>query len=113
MYHDQGPYHPQGGSNVHMGEHDIMHHPNGQLVYHGHAHDHSHIRGQSSHAAGDDGVENGVGDGGVDEVPAKKKRKKVSHACLYCRRSHMVCDEGRPCQRWYALLSICSTYVAK
>lgn len=29
------------------------------------------------------------------------KRRKVNHACLYCRRSHMTCDEGRPCQRWY------------
>ncbi|EDR01527.1 uncharacterized protein LACBIDRAFT_254568, partial [Laccaria bicolor S238N-H82] len=27
------------------------------------------------------------------------KRKKVNHACLYCRRSHMTCDDGRPCQR--------------
>ncbi|KZT59961.1 hypothetical protein CALCODRAFT_408223, partial [Calocera cornea HHB12733] len=27
------------------------------------------------------------------------KRKKVGHACLYCRRSHMTCDEGAPCQR--------------
>ncbi|KAJ3052588.1 hypothetical protein HK097_006024, partial [Rhizophlyctis rosea] len=27
------------------------------------------------------------------------KRRKVSHACVYCRRSHMTCDEGRPCQR--------------
>ncbi|KAJ3165958.1 hypothetical protein HDU88_003833 [Geranomyces variabilis] len=26
-------------------------------------------------------------------------RRKVSHACLYCRRSHMTCDDGRPCQR--------------
>lgn len=36
--------------------------------------------------------------------PGKKKkgpkRRKVNHACLYCRRSHMTCDEGRPCQRW-------------
>ncbi|KZT08083.1 uncharacterized protein LAESUDRAFT_724072 [Laetiporus sulphureus 93-53] len=35
--------------------------------------------------------------------PGKKKkgpkRRKVNHACLYCRRSHMTCDEGRPCQR--------------
>lgn len=23
------------------------------------------------------------------------KRRKVNHACLYCRRSHMTCDEGR------------------
>ncbi|KAI5993059.1 hypothetical protein F5J12DRAFT_432588 [Pisolithus orientalis] len=29
----------------------------------------------------------------------KTKRRKVNHACLYCRRSHMTCDEGRPCQR--------------
>ncbi|RKP10511.1 hypothetical protein THASP1DRAFT_34097 [Thamnocephalis sphaerospora] len=28
-----------------------------------------------------------------------QKRRKVSHACVYCRRSHMTCDEGRPCQR--------------
>ncbi|PCH36824.1 hypothetical protein WOLCODRAFT_127686 [Wolfiporia cocos MD-104 SS10] len=35
--------------------------------------------------------------------PGKKKkgpkRRKVNHACLYCRRSHMTCDDGRPCQR--------------
>ncbi|KAK2466582.1 hypothetical protein APHAL10511_001444 [Amanita phalloides] len=37
-----------------------------------------------------------------DNVGKKKKttrRRKVNHACLYCRRSHMTCDEGRPCQR--------------
>ncbi|ORX78969.1 hypothetical protein BCR32DRAFT_294725 [Anaeromyces robustus] len=27
------------------------------------------------------------------------KRKKVSQACIFCRRSHMTCDDGRPCQR--------------
>ena len=40
---------------------------------------------------------------GEDEGGKKKKatkRRKVNHACLYCRRSHMTCDEGRPCQRW-------------
>ncbi|KAH9924975.1 uncharacterized protein BXZ73DRAFT_91157 [Epithele typhae] len=48
---------------------------------------------------------NGHGDGGDtdDGLPGKKKkgskRRKVNHACLYCRRSHMTCDEGRPCQR--------------
>jgi len=35
--------------------------------------------------------------------PKKKragpKRRKVTHACVYCRRSHMTCDDGRPCQR--------------
>ncbi|OCH90162.1 hypothetical protein OBBRIDRAFT_622675 [Obba rivulosa] len=39
----------------------------------------------------------------ADADPAAKKksakRRKVNHACLYCRRSHMTCDEGRPCQR--------------
>ncbi|KAK7450566.1 Transcription factor [Stygiomarasmius scandens] len=43
----------------------------------------------------------------VDEPGGKKKkttkRRKVNHACLYCRRSHMTCDEGRPCQRWTSL----------
>lgn len=28
-----------------------------------------------------------------------KKRKKVVSACVYCRRSHMNCDESRPCKR--------------
>ncbi|CEP64071.1 gluconeogenesis transcription factor RDS2 LALA0_S10e01618g [Lachancea lanzarotensis] len=27
------------------------------------------------------------------------KRKKVARACVYCRRSHMICDEQRPCTR--------------
>ncbi|KAJ3786060.1 hypothetical protein GGU11DRAFT_749444 [Lentinula aff. detonsa] len=37
-----------------------------------------------------------------ESAPRKRKtvrRRKVNHACLYCRRSHMTCDEGRPCQR--------------
>ncbi|KAG7844438.1 hypothetical protein KL941_003814 [Ogataea angusta] len=29
----------------------------------------------------------------------QRKRKKVNVACVYCRRSHMICDQGRPCQR--------------
>ncbi|KAL1972642.1 hypothetical protein VTN31DRAFT_7056 [Thermomyces dupontii] len=28
-----------------------------------------------------------------------KKRRKVNHACVYCRRSHMTCDSERPCSR--------------
>lgn len=42
--------------------------------------------------------------GDNDDAGKKKKttkRRKVNHACLYCRRSHMTCDEGRPCQRWW------------
>ncbi|BFZ58258.1 Transcription factor [Savitreella phatthalungensis] len=27
------------------------------------------------------------------------KRRKVNHACVYCRRSHMTCDAARPCTR--------------
>ncbi|SCV05774.1 LANO_0H14884g1_1 [Lachancea nothofagi CBS 11611] len=27
------------------------------------------------------------------------KRRKVTRACVYCRRSHMICDEQRPCTR--------------
>ncbi|KAI0252870.1 hypothetical protein BJV78DRAFT_1199626 [Lactifluus subvellereus] len=43
--------------------------------------------------------EDGVS-GNSKKRPSKAaKRRKVNHACLYCRRSHMTCDEGRPCQR--------------
>lgn len=34
---------------------------------------------------------------GVSKSP--KKRRKVNHACVYCRRSHMTCDLERPCAR--------------
>ena len=59
-----------------------------------------------------------AGDSDDDEVEQngkkqKTKRKKVNHACLYCRRSHMTCDEGRPCQRWYALNICFGPYVAR
>ena len=33
------------------------------------------------------------------DVSGKKKRRKVNHACVYCRRSHMTCDLQRPCAR--------------
>lgn len=36
----------------------------------------------------------GAGSGG------REKRRKVNHACVYCRRSHMTCDDSRPCRRW-------------
>lgn len=41
---------------------------------------------------GDSGDNNGSSNG-------KKKRRKVNHACVYCRRSHMTCDLQRPCAR--------------
>lgn len=28
-----------------------------------------------------------------------KRRKKANSACVYCRRSHMICDNLRPCKR--------------
>lgn len=34
---------------------------------------------------------------GMNKSP--KKRRKVNHACVYCRRSHMTCDLERPCAR--------------
>ncbi|KAK3320642.1 hypothetical protein B0T19DRAFT_244589 [Cercophora scortea] len=34
-----------------------------------------------------------------DAQKTPKKRRKVNHACLYCRRSHMTCDLERPCTR--------------
>ncbi|BEI91661.1 uncharacterized protein CcaverHIS019_0404810 [Cutaneotrichosporon cavernicola] len=36
-----------------------------------------------------------------DEAPqkAKKLKRKGGKACVYCRRSHMVCEGGRPCER--------------
>ncbi|KAK6886668.1 Regulator of drug sensitivity 2 [Candida tropicalis] len=33
------------------------------------------------------------------DKPVKKRKKKLEIACVYCRRSHMICDESRPCQR--------------
>lgn len=29
----------------------------------------------------------------------KESRKKVKKACIFCKRSHMPCEEARPCQR--------------
>ncbi|KAK1060098.1 Transcription factor [Friedmanniomyces endolithicus] len=35
---------------------------------------------------------------GIDSAK-KAKRSKVQNACIYCRRSHMTCDQQRPCAR--------------
>ncbi|KAL1405487.1 hypothetical protein Q8F55_009121 [Vanrija albida] len=36
----------------------------------------------------------------VDEShKSKKAKRKGGKACVYCRRSHMVCEGGRPCER--------------
>lgn len=34
-----------------------------------------------------------------DQQKPKKRKRKVEMACIYCRRSHMICDNSRPCQR--------------
>ncbi|GAC71488.1 hypothetical protein PANT_3c00051 [Moesziomyces antarcticus T-34] len=31
--------------------------------------------------------------------PHKESRKKVKKACVFCKRSHMPCEEARPCKR--------------
>ncbi|WVQ69934.1 uncharacterized protein L199_008157 [Kwoniella botswanensis] len=37
---------------------------------------------------------------GKNGEPRKKRTKRSSgKACVYCRRSHMVCEGGRPCER--------------
>ena len=41
----------------------------------------------------------GASDGGKTQTKSPKKRRKVNHACVYCRRSHMTCDLERPCTR--------------
>ena len=56
----------------------------------------------NSGASGNNGdKEGGRASAGGAESPAKKsnKRRKVNHACVYCRRSHMTCDLERPCAR--------------
>ncbi|KAK8198700.1 Transcription factor [Zalaria obscura] len=44
------------------------------------------------------GVKDEQASAGADSPP-KKRRRKVNHACVYCRRSHMTCDLERPCAR--------------
>ncbi|XP_044723906.1 fungal zn(2)-Cys(6) binuclear cluster domain-containing protein [Hirsutella rhossiliensis] len=36
---------------------------------------------------------------GAKSSKSPRKRRKVNHACVYCRRSHMTCDLERPCTR--------------
>lgn len=74
----------------------------------GHADNYGKQTSRSPEESGNGADFNDNGDGAGsdhDEDSGKRKkgakRRKVNHACLYCRRSHMTCDEGRPCQRWY------------
>jgi hypothetical protein len=54
--------------------------------------DHSPVSKRKSTASTNDSPAN-------DGENGKKKRRKVNHACVYCRRSHMTCDLERPCAR--------------
>ncbi|WVR05463.1 hypothetical protein IAU60_002479 [Kwoniella sp. DSM 27419] len=36
---------------------------------------------------------------GVGEPRKKRSKRSSGKACVYCRRSHMVCEGGRPCER--------------
>ncbi|CAH6718229.1 transcription activator of gluconeogenesis Ert1p [[Candida] jaroonii] len=44
-------------------------------------------------------ISESVEDSNGKPKPQKRKKKKVEMACVYCRRSHMICDDSRPCQR--------------
>src|ERR1700761_2024756 len=70
----------------------------------------------ASHDPQSDHLNDNDEDSGSGKRKRGPKRRKVNHACLYCRRSHsrsngyswvaqlmmtiVTCDEGRPCQRW-------------
>lgn len=60
----------------------------------------SAVKREPSATRGDD-ADSSPGAAGSTAGGKKKpsKRRKVNLACIYCRRSHMTCDEGRPCQR--------------
>ncbi|KAI8821704.1 uncharacterized protein EV422DRAFT_566784 [Fimicolochytrium jonesii] len=53
--------------------------------------------GENSSSNGN-GNGNGTTTGGRKKKPPPAKRK-VTHACIFCRRSHMTCDDHRPCKR--------------
>ncbi|KAI5364628.1 Putative zn(2)-C6 fungal-type DNA-binding domain-containing protein [Septoria linicola] len=60
-------------------------------------------KASEANAAGGESNSNGNGNGNNtntnEKSEGKKKRRKVNHACVYCRRSHMTCDLERPCAR--------------
>ncbi len=35
----------------------------------------------------------------INGAQGKESRKKVKKACVFCKRSHMLCEEVRPCRR--------------
>ncbi|EQK98809.1 Zn(2)-C6 fungal-type DNA-binding domain protein [Ophiocordyceps sinensis CO18] len=67
--------------------------------------DHDAADGARQHRRGETTTgDRGRGGGSDDATKPRsgkslRKRRKVNHACVYCRRSHMTCDLERPCTR--------------
>ncbi|GAK66906.1 uncharacterized protein PAN0_015c5130 [Moesziomyces antarcticus] len=64
---------------------------------------HAHSDAQH-HAESSTRGENGAASATPSEAPDEAlgflpRRKKLRQACVYCRRSHLVCEEKRPCHR--------------
>lgn len=53
----------------------------------------------NQHIAPDASEVSNINDMGPNPKRVRKKKKKVEMACVYCRRSHMICDDARPCLR--------------
>lgn len=58
-----------------------------------------HERGMEEQDTKNSGSDNPASSPLNDTLKASKRRKKVGSACVYCRRSHMNCDDSRPCKR--------------
>ncbi|KAF2154270.1 hypothetical protein K461DRAFT_285686 [Myriangium duriaei CBS 260.36] len=54
---------------------------------------------ESAQAPDDKEKDAGKDDKSTASGKKPSKRRKVNHACVYCRRSHMTCDLERPCAR--------------
>lgn len=35
----------------------------------------------------------------MSDIQQQRKKKRVAKSCIFCRRSHVICDEKRPCSR--------------
>ncbi|KAI3484930.1 hypothetical protein L1887_51820 [Cichorium endivia] len=64
-----------------------------------HAHGDAQQHGEPS-ARGENGAASATPSEAPDEALGfLPRRKKLRQACVYCRRSHLVCEEKRPCHR--------------
>ncbi|KAK1924921.1 hypothetical protein DB88DRAFT_525546 [Papiliotrema laurentii] len=55
--------------------------------------------GVSAGSRGGDALKREVSDSGEKRKRVKRVKRSTGKACVYCRRSHMVCEGGRPCER--------------